>query len=79
MPVSVITMKDPIIISPSMKCQTAMEIMNDRNVDQLPVVDNDGSISGMKKSRDETSYHLILCDITWYDVMSRGMTSYLVV
>jgi len=46
LPVSVISMKDPIIISPSMKCQTAMEIMNDRNVDQLPVVDNDGSISG---------------------------------
>ena len=43
---SVIEMKDPIIISPSMKCQTAMEIMNDRNVDQLPVVDADGSISG---------------------------------
>jgi len=46
LPVSVIAMKDPIIISSSMKCQTAMEIMNDRNVDQLPVVDTDGSISG---------------------------------
>ncbi|KAL5271025.1 hypothetical protein ACHWQZ_G001620 [Mnemiopsis leidyi] len=46
LPVSVIEMKDPIIISPSMKCQTAMELMNNRNVDQLPVVDTDGSISG---------------------------------
>ena len=58
MPVSVIEMKDPIIISPSMKCQTAMEIMNDRNVDQLPVVDADGSISG---------------NVTVCDVMSRGV------
>ena len=43
---SVLAMKDPIIISPSMKCQVAMEIMSNRNVDQLPVVDADGSISG---------------------------------
>ena len=60
MPVSVIAMKDPIIISSSMKCQTAMEIMNDRNVDQLPVVDTDGSISG---------------NVVWCDVITRGVTS----
>merc|ERR1719197_211634 len=46
LPVSVITWEEPIIISPTMTCSTAIEIMNKRNVDQLPVVDQDGTISG---------------------------------
>lgn len=46
MPVSVIKLDDPIIISPSMTCHVAMGIMQKRNVDQLPVVDTDGSILG---------------------------------
>merc|ERR1719495_457045 len=46
LPVSVLALDDPIIVSPTINCQKAMEIMNKRNVDQLPVVDPDGSISG---------------------------------
>jgi len=46
LPVSVITLEDPIIIAPDMSCQMTMEIMNTRNVDQLPVVGEDGSILG---------------------------------
>eukprot|EP00116_Pleurobrachia_bachei_P012202 sb/3472464/ len=45
LPVSVLALDDPIIVSPTINCQKAMEIMNKRNVDQLPVVDPDGSIS----------------------------------
>ena len=33
-----------------MKCQKAMEIMNKRNVDQLPVVGEDGAILGSLQS-----------------------------
>ena len=70
LPVSVITMSDPIIISPTMKCQTAIEIMSKRNVDQLPVVDSDGTISGML----QLTQYLVCCSLM---ILSRCLNNYL--
>ncbi|XP_002163391.2 cystathionine beta-synthase-like protein isoform X1 [Hydra vulgaris] len=42
-----LSLKTPFTIMPTMTCQAAIEIMNTETYDQLPVVDEAGSIQGM--------------------------------
>jgi cystathionine beta-synthase len=45
--VSTLNLLAPLSIVPSVTCQEAIDIMKKEGFDQLPVVDNDGSVKGM--------------------------------
>jgi len=45
--VTSLELNTPLTITPSVKCQAAVEIMNREHYDQIPVVDEGGSVMGM--------------------------------
>jgi len=46
-PLTRLSLKHPITVSPQMSCQTAIEIMNRETFDQMPVVNDTGAVIGM--------------------------------
>jgi cystathionine beta-synthase len=47
LPVSAMNLNTPVTVSPTMKASTCIDILNKNGYDQLPCVDNNGSILGV--------------------------------
>ncbi|GAB1598518.1 cystathionine beta-synthase-like [Argonauta hians] len=47
LPINSLKLNHPVVLSPNVLIQDALEVLNKKHVDQVPVVDDDGKILGM--------------------------------